>query len=479
MITESKKHSKITIRPALLAGSFYPADPGELRQMIAKFLDQARTPKITGNIKVLISPHAGLVYSGAVAAYGYKTLSENIRKKPVTVIIIGPSHRYPITGLAIDNSDYWRTALGKTALDANLRDKLVNANHLFKIDSMPHKQPENSLEIQLPFLQTVLDDFKILPILINQLTDDKLKQASKALAEQIDDNTIIAASSDLSHYPAYDQANFADAEVNQAILSGQISRLRQTIYNLEQKNIPNLATCMCGQQAVELMMETAGIMQVRDIKLLKYANSGDAKIGDKSQVVGYSSIIFISQNPNFEIDRRDQKKLLKIARQSVESYITKCAVPKFNKASPLLNKQLGAFVTLKKHGALRGCIGVFEPDIPLYKTVSQMAIAAAFHDSRFLPVQEEELPELEYEISVLSPLKRVRDWRKIEIGRHGVEVRQGLHRGVFLPQVAAENNWGLNEFMNALCVHKAGLPQDCWKNSDIELYVFTAQVFGD
>lgn len=468
-----------TIRPAFLAGSFYPADPEKLRQMIAKFLDQARTPKITGNIKALISPHAGLVYSGAVAAYGYKALLENVRKKPVTIIIIGPSHRYPITGLAIDDSDYWQTPLKQTALDADLRDKLAGASHLFKIDSMPHKQPENSLEIQLPFLQTVLDDFKILPILVNQLTDDELKQASKTLAEQIDDNIIIIASSDLSHYPAYDQANFADGKVNQAIISGQISRLHQTIYDLEQKNIPNLATCLCGQQAVEAVMETAGILNARDIKLLKYANSGDIEIGDKLEVVGYSSIIFTRQNQDFEIDGQDQKKLLKIARQSVESYITRGAVPNFNEDSPLLNKQLGAFVTLKKHGTLRGCIGMFEPDKPLYKTVCQMAIAAAFRDSRFLPVQEEELPELKYEISVLSPLKRARDWREIEIGRHGVEVRQGLHSGVFLPQVAAENNWELNEFMNALCAHKAGLPHDSWKNPDIELYVFTAQVFGD
>ncbi|MEK9165356.1 MAG: AmmeMemoRadiSam system protein B [Patescibacteria group bacterium] len=479
MITKSKKHSKITIRPALLAGSFYPADPKELRQLIAKFLNQSRTPKITGDIKALISPHAGLVYSGAVAAYGYKALFKNIRKKSITIIIIGPSHRYSLTGLAIDDSDYWQTPLGKTALNADLRDKLVKSSDLFKIDSLPHKQQENSLEIQLPFLQTVLDDFKILPVLVNQLTDDELEQASRALAQQIDNDTIIIASSDLSHYPIYDQANFADEKVNHAILSGQISKLRQTVYNLEQRNIPNLATCLCGQQAVEVVMETAGIMQARDIKLLKYANSGDTEIGDKLEVVGYGSIIFISQNQNFKIDGQNQKKLIEIARQSVESHITRGAVPEFNENSPILNKQLGAFVTLKKHGTLRGCIGVFEPNKPLYKTVSQMAIAAAFCDSRFSPVQKKELPELEYEISVLSPLKRARDWREIEIGRHGVEVRQGLHRGVFLPQVAAENNWGLDEFMDALCVHKAGLPHSYWKNPDAELYVFTAQVFGD
>lgn len=468
-----------TVRPALLADSFYPADPEELRQIIAKFLNQAQILKTTGNIKALISPHAGLIYSGAVAGYGYKTLLENIKNKAITVIIIGPSHRYPISGLAIDNSAYWRTPLGKTELDLGLRDQLIKSNKLFKIDSLPHQEPENSLEVQLPFLQTVLTDFKILPILVNQLTDDELKQASATLAEQIDDNAIMIASSDLSHYPEYDQANFADKKVNDAILSGHVSRLRQTINDLDQENIPNLATCLCGQMAVEVVMETAKLLGADQIKLLKYANSGDAQIGSRSQVVGYSSIIFISQNYNFDIAKQDQKTLLKIARQSVELYITRGAVLEFYENSPVLNKPLGAFVTLKKHGALRGCIGKFEPNDPLYKTVSKMAISAAFRDNRFSPVKKDELPELEYEISVLSPLKRAQSWHEIEIGKHGVEVRQGLRRGVFLPQVAAENNWGLEEFMNALCVHKAGLPRDCWKNPDTELYVFTAQVFGD
>lgn len=170
------------------------------------------------------------------------------------------------------------------------------------------------------------------------------------------------------------------------------------------------------------------------------------------------------------------KELLEIAKNAVETYIKTGRIIEVEKISSDLAQPQGAFVTLKENRDLRGCIGTFSADKPLYKTVIEMAIAAATQDPRFSPVSKDELNKLEYEISVLSPLRKINSWKEIEIGKHGVEIKQGNRSGVFLPQVATENNWNLNTFMSVLCSQKAGLPPDCWKNPETEIYVFTAQI---
>ena len=221
-------------------------------------------------------------------------------------------------------------------------------------------------------------------------------------------------------------------------------------------------------------------MEGKNAKLLKYANSGDVSIGDKSQVVGYAAIAFSSKKTDDELGLAEQKRLLEIAKETVETYIREGKTIDIKESMPNLNKHQGAFVTLKKHGELRGCIGLFEPDIPLYKVVIEMGIAAATEDHRFSPVTKDELGDLEYEISVLSPLKKIDSWEDIEIGKHGVKIVKGFRSGVFLPQVATENNWDLDTFMSVLCTQKAGLPSDCWKNDpDLDIYVFTAQIFDE
>lgn len=180
------------------------------------------------------------------------------------------------------------------------------------------------------------------------------------------------------------------------------------------------------------------------------------------------------------LNKDEKEKLLEIAQTSVETFIREGKAPEFQIENPILNQNLGAFVTLKKDGQLRGCIGRFSPtDIPLYQVVSQMAISAATQDRRFYPVTNSELEDLKYEISVLSVLEKIENWREIEVGKHGVQIRKGLRSGVFLPQVATENNWDLEKFMGELCFQKVGLEWDCWKREDVELYTFTAQVFGE
>lgn len=188
-----------------------------------------------------------------------------------------------------------------------------------------------------------------------------------------------------------------------------------------------------------------------------------------------------------ELTKEEQKKLLSIARNSIESYLKKGTVPERG-LSPfsengdrlLFHQKCGAFVTLHtKDGKLRGCIGHMESKEPLYKTIKDIAVSSAIADSRFSPLTLNELNDIIIEISVLSPLKKVSSIDEIELGKHGVLVKRGFNSGVFLPQVATETGWNLEEFLNNLCSHKAGFSEDAWKDKKTELYVFTAQIFSE
>jgi hypothetical protein len=302
----------------------------------------------------------------------------------------------------------------------------------------------------------------------------KLQLVASQIAKNLDDNSIVVISSDMSHYPEYRDANKCDGEVIESILSGNMTDFEKKITELEKRNISNAVTFMCAKPAVELGMMITKAIDTKEIKLLKYANSGDVT-GDKSRVVGYSAIGFFKK----EIEQND---LLNIARKSVESFVKYGKIPEVSPSdiqSSLPQQRSGVFVTLTNAGQLRGCIGLMESNEPLYKTVPQMAAAAAVDDPRFNPVTLEDLPKLKYEVSVLSPMKRINNIDEIELGKHGVKVQNSGKSGVFLPRVAQETGWSKEEFLNRLCQDKAGLPEDCWKDSATEISLFTAQVFSD
>ena len=465
------RQSSGQVREPAVAGQFYPATKKELSLLVDEYLSKAEVSGAGKHVRALIVPHAGYSYSGWVAAYGYRTLMGQDIKR---VILIGNSHQEYFEGASVYPEGYFKTPLGNVEIDKDFAKKLMDTSDKIYFHASAHER-EHSLEVQLPFLQRTLKNFKIVPIIIGNQpgTADILINALKNL---IDDNTLIIASSDLSHYPKYEDAKYSDNKVIEAILSGSREKFRETIAELEAENIPNLQTCACGHDSIEVVM---GLMEGRNAKLLKYANSGDVSIGDKSQVVGYAAIVFSGDSTGDELSKAEQKRLLEIAHDAVETYVKTGKVPEFTNEYPALEEHLGAFVTLRKDGNLRGCIGIFGSDAPLYKVVAEMAVSAASHDSRFYPVSENELKDLEYEISVLSPLKKVNSWKDIEIGKHGVEIVRGSRHGVFLPQVATENSWDRETFLNILCTQKAGLPADCYKDSETEIYVFTAQVFNE
>jgi AmmeMemoRadiSam system protein A len=233
------------------------------------------------------------------------------------------------------------------------------------------------------------------------------------------------------------------------------------------------------------------------VEILKYANSGDTPYGEKDRVVGYCAVgIFRSKDigregetsmkdrganveeEKFYLPEEVQKELLRIARESISTALDGKEVsyePKYEE----LNRSAAVFVTLRKRGQLRGCIGTTVPQEPLYKAVIHMAREAAFSDPRFPPVGKSELKDIEIEISVLSPLKLVSSADEIIPKVHGVYIRQGFRGGLYLPQVWEETGWTKEEFLNSLCAHKAGLPENAWKSKNTQIYVFTVFSFEE
>ena len=459
------------IRQPNFAGAFYPGEEQTLNQLVASYLNSAELIKLKGKAKILILPHAGYQFSGQVAAYGFKAIEKQTFKR---VILIGPSHQANFSGFALPFSDFWQTPLGKIEIDKKLQKELLNKSNLFFVSKDIHQQ-EHCLEVEVPFIQKINPKAKILPIIIGP-QEPKIEFLAEALSSYLDEQTILLISSDLSHYPDYQTAKQKDLELIQSILEKDVERFSQLAKELDPEK--NLLTRACGESAIQTGILISKMLNLSPI-LLKYANSGDVMPFNKEQVVGYASIIF-SQEISQELNEQDKKELLKIARNSIKSYLKNGSLPEINITNQKIAEPKGVFVTLKKQGNLRGCIGTFDYQTPLAINVAKMAIETAFFDSRFPPLTENELDEIQIEISVLSPLRKIKDpFSEIQLGKHGVVIKKGNLSGVFLPQVATENNWDLETFLNQLCQNKIGIEPDAWKRGDVEIYTFTADVFEE
>ncbi|MGB9706649.1 MAG: AmmeMemoRadiSam system protein B [Microgenomates group bacterium] len=466
--------SKIVRQPAV-AGSFYPADSKELGNQITTLINQSEKISGEGKLRILIVPHAGIQFSGSTAAAGFKQIEGQDYRR---LIILGASHRAWFDHAAVFVKGAWETPLGKVEIDKDLANNLINQREIIA-DENPHKE-EHSLEIELIFLQKVLPNFKIVPILVSQTNEELINNLAQKIAKNFDEETLLVVSTDLSHYPPYEVAKKVDNQTIGAILSGEPEKFEQTVSQLESAGFPGLETAICGHEAVKIALKVGQILGVSWQKI-KYENSGDTA-GEKSQVVGYAAIGGWSKSlPSAanKLDEVAQKEALEIARKTLEEHLTSGKIPDLSTKNPQLNQFLGCFVTLRKNGQLRGCIGEFEPKEPLYKVIQKMAIAAATEDFRFPPVTAEELKDIKIEISVMTPKRKIQNWQEIQLGKHGVVIQKGLRSGTFLPQVATETGWTKEEFLSQLCWQKAGLPPDCYKDPSVNLYVFEAQVFEE
>jgi AmmeMemoRadiSam system protein B/AmmeMemoRadiSam system protein A len=462
-----------------VAGSFYPQDPKELVTTVDGFIAKAKVMAPEGQIVALIAPHAGYQFSGGVAAYSYALLKgQNIHR----VVVIAPSHFEAFDFASVYAGDAYATPLGRVAVDTAFAKKLASSSPLIKLSSRGHApyggQAEHSLEVQLPFLQRTLSDFELVPIIMGDQSYQASRSLGVALAELIrGTNTLIVASSDLSHYHAYDEAVTLDRKTLNAI--------HEWDYLTLSKNFQSRTWEACGGGPIVAAMIAAERLGANRAAVLEYANSGDVT-NDRKRVVGYGAVALTraakqetTQTSGFSLDPLQKKALLDIARKSVESAV------KENKLSQIptdlpenLTQDRGAFVTLRIHGELRGCVGYTTSTQSLALTVRDVAAFAALQDHRFPPVAANELPQLTSEISVLSPLRRVADVNQIKLGQHGLLIKKGAREGLLLPQVATEQRWDRKTLLDQTAL-KAGLPADAWRDKDSDIFVFSALVFGD
>ena len=478
------------VRKPAVADAFYPANPVVLSQQIADFFKKAKKGEVEGEITALISPHAGYVYSGQVAAYGYKMLEGH---KFETVVAVAPNHIFPFHGASVYNGAFYETPLGKIECDQEVAKKIASYDKSIYLSDKGHSpyagRGEHSLEVQLPFLQIVLGKFKLVAIIMGDQEYETCENLAKAVSTALKGKeALIVASSDLSHFHAYDEAVKLDKVVIDDVNSFDAKQLFEDISN---------GKCeACGVGPIVSAMLAARGLGADKAKVLKYANSGDV-IGDRSGVVGYmSAVIYRSgEDPDSDKNHKEEKKaskvgvdmglsksdkeiLLKIARETIQAKVKGEKPPDFKITPEILKENRGAFVTLEKDGNLRGCIGYIQAIKPLYLTIEEMAVQAALNDPRFPPVSEDELDHLRIEISVLTPLKRISNVEEIEVGRDGIYIRKGFNSGLLLPQVATEYGWDRQTFLEQTC-YKAGLPPNAWKEKTCEIYIFSADIFNE
>ena len=470
----------LTRNPAV-AGSFYSSNPDELRATLGNFFSQAKPLDYDGEIRALISPHAGYVFSGPVAAAGYRQLDPETKYD--RIFVIGSSHHSGFRGASIYNPGNYQTPLGEVEVDIELANQLIEENNCFLYHAAAHTR-EHSLEVQLPFLQYYLNKpFKIVPIVLGSQTPSMSKEIAEALLPWFKPGNLFVISTDLSHYPKYKDAKQADNHVTEGVLSNNPDIFLKSIKENEQENYPGLLTSMCGWPSVLSLMYMTENMNDIAYHKVQYMNSGDSRYGDHDRVVGYVSII-ITEKKNDEsagfLTKEDKVALLKIARKTIQEKILYNNQPRINtdSFSEVLLNPAGAFVTLHtKEGKLRGCIGRFTPEKPLYQVVKDMAISSALQDYRFSPVGKDEVSEVDIEISVLTPLKRIQSIEEIEMGKHGIYVRKEGRSGTFLPQVATSTGWTKEEFLGHCSKDKAGIGWEGWK--DAELFTYEAIIFSE
>ncbi|MHC4150128.1 MAG: AmmeMemoRadiSam system protein B [Planctomycetota bacterium] len=473
-----------TVLSSALAGRWYPADPDTLTEQIKGFFQKAQVQP-TKDVSALVLPHAGYQYSGQTAAYGLKTLG----KKYERVVVIGPSHRVRMEDtLSVPRVTHYQTPLGQVPLDVEFIDKLLQYP-LFQ--NVPHAHEyEHSVQIEVPLLQYTQKGFKLVPIVAGSCSPETVNRAGAIIRSLIDDRTLVIASSDFVHYGS----NYGFVPFTENIPE-QIKELDMGAYDfiaaLDCKGFldykQRTGATICGYVPVAILLSM--LEPPVEARLAKYATSGGLT-GDFTNSVSYLSVAFsgaLRKHPEVEpkvnnpgLTEEDRNQLLTLARQSLLYFLKNKQVPEPSELGVSLSDAMrhtrAAFVTLKKNHRLRGCIGDIFPQRPLYRSVIINAINAGVNDRRFLPVTIDECSDITIEISALTRPEPIASADEIRIGTDGVVLSKNGRSAVFLPQVAPEQGWDVNQMLTQLSL-KATLPGDAWKEG-ANFVVFQADVFG-
>jgi AmmeMemoRadiSam system protein B/AmmeMemoRadiSam system protein A len=429
------------IRPAAVAGMFYPRETRELEREVAELIDgvESLTPRF-GHPKALIVPHAGYIYSGPVAARAYDLLAV-ARGVVKRVVLLGPVHRVPVRGLALPGVEVFETPLGRVPVDAAAVRLLAPLRQV--VTSPAAHAMEHSLEVQLPFLQRTLGEFALVPLAVGDTKPQDVQEVIERLWGGPE--TLFVLSTDLSHYHAYGEARVID----QATLA-RIARFATDINHEE----------ACGATPLNGLLGAARSRGL-SIRLLGACNSGDTA-GGKERVVGYSAFA-LYEGRRVSLEDAGQT-LIAIARGAIGNRLDSRVEPPSTASAPWLSRPGASFVTLMLEAKLRGCIGSLAPTRRLGEDVAENALGAALRDPRFAPLTREEWPRCEVEVSVLSPAKPLRFadeaqmLAQIRVGEDGLVLEHEGRRATFLPQVW-ESLPDKRRFLKEL-MRKAGIPAD-------------------
>ena len=462
------------VRRAVKAGTWYTADAAALRKEIEGYFAGAPKVALDGPPIGLISPHAGYRFSGRCAGSGYALLrGRDIRR----VIVLAPTHQVAFRGGSIAAVDFYETPLGKIPLDRKACDAILKSPLVGTVPSAHER--EHSLELQLPFLQVALRRFRLVPIIFGRLEEGDYASLAAVIREHLDAHTLIVASSDFTHYGrAFRYTPFVTnvrAGIDR-LDKGALEHVLKVDAAGFRRYVARTRATICGRVPIALMLQ----MLTPDCrgKLVDYYMSGDLE-KDYTHSVSYASAA-LTIGPG-QVSAAGRQKLLDIARKTLRAVLKNGPPPKFNVTDKELQVQRGVFVTYKNKGKLRGCIGRFEAQTPLWQVVQAMAVASARHDTRFArnPITSTEEPNISVQISILSPMTRIRDPLDFIVGVHGLYIRRGARRGTYLPQVATEQGWDKRTFITHLCRYKIGIAPNAWQDPNTEVYIYSAQVFGD
>jgi len=470
-----------------LAGTWYPADPNALKAQLRRCLEGASV-QARQDVIGLILPHAGYAYSGPSAGKGLSLAGRSYKR----IIVIGPSHRFPADEvLMVPRAGSFHTPLGPIPLDGQVVDRLLKET-LFK-DVPDAFNGENSVEIQLPLLQghQAAGGFKLVPILAGRCSLGTIQRAAAVLRTCVDPNTLVVASSDFTHYgPSYGYVPFTD-NVPQRLRDLDMGAFR-CIEAMDAKGFVDYqretGATICGYVPVAILLSM--VDRSAKARLVDYTTSGQVT-SDYTNSVSYLSVAFTgtwSARPGVPevaaqatLSAADRKQLLALARKTIVYFLQHDKVPLPSdlgiQVRDAAKVRRAAFVTLKKRGELRGCIGDVLPRQALFQSVIENAVNAAVRDPRFPPVVPSECNELTIEISALTVPRPVASPDEIRLGTDGIILTKGPRSALFLPQVAPEQGWNLQQTLEHLCL-KAGMPRNAWREG-ASLQVFQAEVFGE
>jgi hypothetical protein len=496
-----------------VAGQFYPSDPARLRRAIQTLMEKAAAP-IGGAAQVLIAPHAGLVYSGQIAADAYRQATGSAFD---TVVILGTNHTTAgFRKISVDARRDWTTPLGRVGVDRPLAEALLAACRDCVVDEAVHAR-EHSVEVHVPFVQVLWPAARILPIVVGSPDRAMTTRFGEALASLVSgQRVLVVASSDLSHYPPASIARQVDRQTLEIIGRGNPAEVEQHLLGpRDRPDPPGLETRACGAAPLMAALSVARALGLGRGHVVSYANSADVAVGDPGHVVGYGAVAFWrAREPSHDGTPRwaaptqaeptadglldasrseaasggaagssptpdsDRDAMLAFSRAVLEQFLESETLPTSRMLpAHMAERRQGVFVTLRQRGRLRGCIGRIQPDGPLPWVLGGVTLQSALRDPRFPPVTASQLSELEIEISLLTPLRKVSSPFEIVPGRDGVVLQKSGRSSVFLPQVAREEGWTRDEMLDQLAV-KAGLSADAWRVG-AQLFVFQAEVFAE